>query len=93
MFFSLWAASDHRAGTSDSGSLPLQRQRLQLLCLRGGEPGVPVQVSVRLFTAVTVDPRVPLQLFHQISTGVLWSQAEKIGAKRRKSIIIYLLIT
>lgn len=67
----LWAASDHRAGASVPGSLSLQRQRLQLLCLRGGEAGVCVQVSVCLFAAVTFDPRVLLQPFHQVSDSSL----------------------
>lgn len=44
--FCVSAASDHRDGSSDSRLLHLQRERVQLLCVRNGEQSLCCQISV-----------------------------------------------
>lgn len=45
----VFAASDHRAGAADSRSLHVQREQLQLLRVRRGEPGLHVQIPLCMF--------------------------------------------
>lgn len=53
-FFFLPVASDHRTGAPDSRSLHLQWEKLQLLCVRNGEPSLYGQISLCLFHFISI---------------------------------------